>query len=78
MADTYLTHFCLDMSNWGTMKSLEIKIASFWELFQNIFYLKDVRHELSSWSVRSSFENFGFTVSLTWRIITTKLFLPTV
>ena len=38
------------------MKSLEIKIASFCELFQNRFYFKDVRHERSSWGVR----NFWF------------------
>ena len=41
------------------MKSWEIKIASFCELFQNIFYFKDVRRELSSWSVRK-FRNFWF------------------
>ena len=33
-ADTFLTHFCLGKCNWGTMKSLEIKIDSFFELFQ--------------------------------------------
>ena len=34
------------------MKSLEIKIASFCELFENRFYFKNVRRKLSSWSVR--------------------------
>ena len=34
------THFCLDKCNWGTMKSLEIKIASFCEHFQKRFYFK--------------------------------------
>ena len=34
-------------------KSLEIKIASFCELFQIRFYFKDVQHELSSWSLRT-------------------------
>ena len=34
------------------MKSLEIKIALFCELFQNLFYFKDVQREVSSWSVR--------------------------
>ena len=58
-ADTFSTHFCLDRCNWGTMKSLEIKIASFCELFQNRFYFKDVRCILSSWSVRK-FWNFSF------------------
>ena len=51
-ADTFSTHFCLDKCNWGTMKSFQTKIASFCELFQNRFYFKDVRRELSSWSVR--------------------------
>ena len=39
------------------MESLEIKIASFCELFQNRFYFKDVPRDLSSWSVRK-FRNF--------------------
>ena len=59
------------------MKSLEIKIASFCELFQNRFYFKDVRRKLSSWSIlkfskvlnfesfEESFEIFDSTVSLT-------------
>ena len=59
------------------MKSLEIKIASFCKLFQNRFYLKDVRRKLSSWSIlkfskvlnfesfEESFEIFDSTVSLT-------------
>ena len=41
------------------MKSLQIKITSFCELFQNIFHFKGVRRELSSWSVRK-FWNFWF------------------
>ena len=41
------------------MKSLEIEIVPFCELFQNRVYFKDVRHELSSWSVRK-FWNFWF------------------
>ena len=41
------------------MKSLEIKITSFCELFQNIFYFKDVPWDLSSWSV-TKFGNFWF------------------
>ena len=57
--DTFSTDFCLDRCNWGTMKSLEIKIASFCELFKNRFYFKDVRRELSSWSSRE-FSNFWF------------------
>ena len=51
-ADTFSTQFCVTKCNGGTMKSLEIKIASFCELFQNRFYFKDLWHELSSWSVR--------------------------
>ena len=86
-ADTFSTHFCLDRCNWGTMKSLEIKIASFCELLQNRFYFKDVRRKLSSWSIlkfskvlnfesfEESFEIFDSTVSLTWRIIIIKLSL---
>ena len=58
-ADIFSTHFCLDRCNWGTMKSLEIKIASFCELLQNRFYFKDVQRELSSWSARK-FWNFWF------------------
>ena len=54
------------------MKSLEIKIPLLCELFQNRFYFKDVRWELSSWSVRK-FEVFGFTVPLTCRIIIIRL-----
>ena len=57
MADTFLAHFCLDRCNWGTRKSLEI--AWFCELFQNVFYFKDVPLELSSWSVRKVW-NFWF------------------
>ena len=41
------------------MKSLDIKIALFCEWFQKRFYFKDVRHKLSSWSIRK-FWNFGF------------------
>ena len=59
MTDTFTTHFCLDKCNWGTMKSLEIKIALFCEWFQNRFYFKDLKRELSSWSVRK-FWNFWF------------------
>ena len=51
MADAFSTHFCLDKCNCGTLKSLEIKVASFCELFQNRFCFKDVQRELSSWSV---------------------------
>ena len=58
-ADKFLTHLCLDKCKQGTMKSLEIRIASFCELFQNRFYFKDVQHELSSWSVRK-FWSFWF------------------
>ena len=59
------------------MKSLEIKIASFCELFQNRFCFEDVRRKLSSWSIlkfskvsnfetfEESFENFDSTLSLT-------------
>ena len=57
--DTFSTHFCLGTCNWGTMKSLEIKIALFCELFQNRFYFKDTRRKLRSWSVRK-FRNFLF------------------
>ena len=67
MADTFSTQFCVTKCNGGTMKSLEIKIASFCELFQNRFYFKDL------WQFKyESFENFCFTVSLTWRIIIIK------
>ena len=52
MADTFPTHFCLDKCNLETVKSLEIKIALFCELFQNRCYFKDVQHELSSRGVR--------------------------
>ena len=38
----------------------DIKIALFCELFQNRFYFKDVRRELSRWSVRK----LKFLVSL--------------
>ena len=41
------------------MKSSEIKIATFCELFQNRFCFKDVRSELNSWSVKN-FRNFWF------------------
>ena len=41
------------------MKSSEIKIATFCELFQNRFCFKDVRRELNSWSVKN-FRNFWF------------------
>ena len=58
-ADTFSTYFCLERCNWGTMKSLGIKIASFCELFQNRFYFKDLRCELSGWTVRK-FWNFWF------------------
>ena len=60
MSDISLAHFCLDRCNWGTIKSLEIKIASFCELFQNRFYFEDVGDKLSSWNMRK-FEIFGFT-----------------
>ena len=48
------------------MKALEIKIASFCEMFQNKFYFKAAQCELSSWSVlkllkilkSESFESF--------------------
>ena len=43
---------CLGRCKGGTVKSLEVKIASFCELFLNGFYFKDVRRELISWSVR--------------------------
>ena len=46
------------------MKSWEIKIALFCELCPNIFYFKDVRCELSSWSVRK-FQNFWFHCIIT-------------
>ena len=58
-ADTFSTHFCLDKCYWGTIKSLEIKIALFCELFQKRFYFKDVRRKFSIWSVRK-FWNFWF------------------
>ena len=38
-ADIFSTHFCLDKCNWGTVKLLEFKSASFYELFQD-FNLK--------------------------------------
>ena len=41
------------------MKSLEIKIVLFCELFQNRFYFKNGKHELTSRSVRK-FWNFWF------------------
>ena len=70
-ADKFLTHLCLDKCKQGTMKSLEIRIASFCELFQNRFYFKDVKRELSSWSVRK-FWNFWFHCIINITIIIIK------
>ena len=53
MADTFLTHLDIDKCNWGTIKSLKIKIVLWCELFQNRFYFKDELGKLSSWSVKS-------------------------
>ena len=53
------THFCQDRCKWGTMKSLDIKIALFCELFQKRFCFKDVQCKLSSWNVKK-FRNFWF------------------
>ena len=66
MQTHFSTHFCLDRCDWGTIRSLEIKIASFCEMFQNKFYFKAAQWELSSWSVlkflkilkSDSFESF--------------------
>ena len=67
MTDTFSTHFCLDRCNWGTMKSLEIKIIFSYELFQNRFGFKRCTTWTNSWSIRK-FWNFWFHC----RIINTK------